>query len=232
MALPDSRNTDYSGGSPPPIAGKDLDDVQDGVVDLTRGQCGRDFVFEDDFTGDQLDRGKWQSDSGHTTFVDDSAAGACGAAQLSDNANTLKNHFSGYFNLPGDFRFYARARLSFIVGGSNVQAYVELLCNSGGPGALMLAFFVHPSVTGANWQVATNATPGPTDTGVPFNNSFVDLEFRRVSGVITCYINGNPVFTENGMAGTYNSVQIQDLVQAGAGTVTMIMDCVKLRARR
>lgn len=221
MALPDSRNRTYVDGVTQIPAG-DMNQLQDDDVLLSSAQLGSALLVVDDFTGSALSTGIWNSPTG--SLVDDTASGGCGTVQLSDSGGGAQAFSTNNLKIgTSDFRLAARIRVVSMGGASSLITLQMQYSSAAGA----LQFFARGG--GTNWQAVVDGG-ADHDTGVAFGTTYQKLEIRRVSGVVTFYIDGTSVYSTtpapqsiDGLVGCY-------AIRVTSGTTTARIDYVKLRA--
>ncbi len=163
--------------------------IQDALAMHTSIVRGLDFLLEDDFTGDSLDRGKWVN--AVAAFPDLSAAGALGAIELINPNTTISNPLGmGTYDWVATFRArwpnYATAAAMDDKFGLGQITDLTKTC----------FFYVHRTA-GATFNIGIVHANGATvDTGVAVNAaSWKWFVIRKVGTKITYEIDGVVVYT-------------------------------------
>lgn len=234
--LPYARERDFVDASGPAIDDVTLNDMQDGIIDLKRGESGEDLVFEDDFLGDVVDTSRWIDTStgagANPTVVEDDANDGAGALQMSTNDADLSTLNTRIIPVKTrDYRWIVRARVSSMGGASSYFLARPEFSNGQRAGWAALA-------SSSNWQYFHDfALPGTDvahDSGIPYGTTTYDfLEVRRKSGVVTFLINGVEIHSETPAAvPTASGPFLLQAARQSSGTMTALVDVAKFRMRR
>lgn len=186
MAWPFTRLTTYVASGPPAIKSVDLNGVQDEVAIHAHALSRDYFTLIDDFTGEEIDKGRWEIQAADIAVGDDSANGALGAVELNTTNNTYFRTFTGLAIGAGDFRFYARLRWPTKTAALAVVG----LSNPVGP--------VHRAVfragsADATWFAECDGTS--VDTGVAINTTYSRFYIERKAGTVHFFIDDVEVAT-------------------------------------
>jgi hypothetical protein len=231
-SFPDVLATSYSSGSTPVVKAADLNAMQAETVRLWRAVRGGDFLLDDDFTGDSLNRAIWTDPRGAVTLQPDSdQSGAMGTAILSPAAAALISQALPFGTM--DFRFVAAMRFpnypSLATGGE----FAILLSQSLGA---TLGFRITRTDSALSNVLVRTDGPGAglpriigQDTGVDVPvTSYARFEIRRQGALISFLINDFVVFSF-AYTGTLPGMRV--LIQPVTAIVGQI-DYFKLHAVR
>lgn len=88
LEFPEVLLTSYVARSLPTIKSADLNALQREQIRTWKALRGEDILINEQFTGDQLNRGVWVNQTNNPTLGDDAAAGGAGAATFDPSASS------------------------------------------------------------------------------------------------------------------------------------------------
>ncbi|HJU23074.1 MAG TPA: proprotein convertase P-domain-containing protein, partial [Casimicrobiaceae bacterium] len=219
----------YYTGATPAIKDGDLHALQKEAVRSNRATRGGESFLYDEFTGDSLNRYKWQNNAG-VTIADDSANGAFGIAEIvnTGSGGQLQTNAAYAIGLY-DFRFRYRARfpnyatianaLDAFMGISGVQFHVTRTAGN--------TFNVQARVGAAG----TGIQPQDHDTGVAVpTGSYVEFEIRKEGTTLSFLINDVVVYSQSFttvLGGFPFLISTNYNASAPAGCISVFVDYVK-----
>lgn len=182
---------------------------------------GAECHLNDDFNGTTFTNNWTVSGTGTVATVDDSAAGAFGAAKLSNGGGgvvSLVGPIAAFGTV--DFRFDVKLR---VVTASTGNSLIGI---SGGSKSLRLTW---DNTVDGNWYYVLDGAAA-VSTGVAFSSSYQTLSFRRIGGSVYLYIGATLVYSgayASNLTGSAATIYV-----AAAATTDVRVDYAKLWANR
>jgi hypothetical protein len=159
-------------------------DLLDARVAVIESLLAGGLIIWDQFTGSEVDAGKWDVINGAPSTDGDSAAGGFGAVVL-DEANIATDDLA-----LGTEDFHLAARLRVTSPDANTVLYFGL--GIGGPGgAEGLFFYATGAVSTTLWRTMIDTvSTAPNGTAAAIDDAYQVFEIIRVDNVVTFKVDG------------------------------------------